>query len=75
MFVVYSVFVEPVINGGLEIDMVTEVAGTGRGDEELGFVGDGMEPVQLFVCTFVIFADQTEIGFKFLSIMKKRYVE
>jgi hypothetical protein len=40
VFVVYSVFVEPVVNGGLEIDMIAEVSGSCRGDEELGFVRD-----------------------------------
>jgi hypothetical protein len=55
--------------------MVTEVTRARRGDKEIGFVGDWMEAVQLFVCTFVIFADQTETGFEFLNIRRERYVE
>jgi hypothetical protein len=38
VFVVYSVFIEPVIDSGLEIDMVAEVTGAGRGDKEIGLV-------------------------------------
>ncbi len=75
VFVVYSVFIEPVIDSGLEIDMVAEVTGAGRGDKEIGLVRHWMEAVQLFVCAFVIFADQTEIGFEFLNIRRERYVE
>jgi hypothetical protein len=40
VFVVYSVLIEPVIESGLEIDMVTEVTRARRGDKEIGFVGD-----------------------------------
>lgn len=69
MLIIYSVFIEPVVNGRLEIDMVTEVTGSGGGHEELSLVGNRMEPVQLLVRSFVIFADQTEIGFKLLRIV------
>jgi hypothetical protein len=55
--------------------MVAEVTGAGRGDKEIGLVRHWMEAVQLFVCAFVIFADQTEIGFEFLNIRRERYVE
>lgn len=57
MFVIYSVFVEPVIDGGLEIDVITEVAWSGRSDKELSLVGYGMEAIEFFVGSLIIFAD------------------
>lgn len=57
MFVVYSVFVEPVIDGRLEIDVITEVAWSGGGDKELSLVGYGMEAIKFFVGSLIIFAD------------------
>ncbi len=40
VFVVDSVFLEPVVDGGLEVDVVTEVSWSGTGHEELCLVGD-----------------------------------
>ena len=40
VFVVDSVLVEPVIDVGLEVDVVSEVAGPGGADEEAVLVGD-----------------------------------
>jgi len=57
MFVIYSVFVEPVIDGGLEIDVITEVSWSGGGDKELSLVGYGMEAIKFFVGSLIIFAD------------------
>lgn len=65
VFVVYSVFVEPVIDGGLEVDVITEVAWSGTGDKELSLIGDGMEAIELFVSSLIIFADQTELVSEF----------
>jgi len=57
MFVIYSVFVEPVIDGGLEIDVITEVSWSGGGDKELSLVRYGMEAIKFFVGSLIIFAD------------------
>lgn len=57
MFVIYSVFVEPVIDGGLEIDVITEVSWSGGGDKELSLIGYGMEAIKFFVGSLIIFAD------------------
>ncbi|MDD2984742.1 MAG: hypothetical protein PHQ74_15290 [Crocinitomicaceae bacterium] len=57
MFVIYSVFVEPVIDGGLEIDVITEVSWSSGGDKELSFVRYGMEAIKFFVGSLIIFAD------------------
>lgn len=40
VLVVDSVLVEPVVDVGLEVDVVSEVSGSGRGDKEAVFVGD-----------------------------------
>lgn len=42
VFIVNSVLVEPVIDVGLEIDVVSEVARPGGADEEAVLVGDGV---------------------------------
>lgn len=45
VFVMYSVLVEPVIEGRLEIDVITEVSRPGRCDKEVGFIGYRVESV------------------------------
>jgi hypothetical protein len=40
-----SVLVEPVIEGGLEIDVITEVSRSGRCDKEVGFIRYRVESV------------------------------
>jgi hypothetical protein len=40
-----SVLVEPVIEGGFEIDVITEVSRSGGCDKEVGFIGYRVESV------------------------------
>jgi hypothetical protein len=40
VLVVDSVFLEPIVDVGFEVDVVTEVSGPGRGHEEAVFIGD-----------------------------------
>ena len=61
MFVVDSVLVEPVIDVGLEVDVVSEVAGPGGADEEAVLVGDGVVIVKFLGGSFVVLADQSEV--------------
>lgn len=60
MLVVNSVLVEPVVESGFEIDVVAEVAGAGRGDEEVRLVGNGVVAVELFAGPLVVVFDQAE---------------
>lgn len=52
-----SVLIKPVVDGRLEIDVITEVAWSGRSDKELSLVGYGMEAIEFFVGSLIIFAD------------------
>ena len=61
VFVVDSVLVEPVIDVGLEVDVVSEVAGPGGADEEAVLVGDGVVIVKFLGGSFVVLADQSEV--------------
>lgn len=45
MFVVDSVFVEPVIDVGFEVDVISEIAWSGGSDEKSVLVRDGMVDV------------------------------
>jgi hypothetical protein len=45
VFVMDSVFVEPVVDGGLEIDVITEVSRTSRCDKELSLIWYRVESV------------------------------
>lgn len=38
MLIVNSVLVEPVVDGGLEIDVISKVSGSRRSDKELCFI-------------------------------------
>ena len=38
----HSILIEPVVEVGLEVDMVSEVARPGTSNEEVLFVGDGV---------------------------------
>lgn len=58
-----SVLIEPVVDGWLEINMITEVSWTGTGDKELSLIWNRMEPIQLFIGPFIILADQSETVF------------
>ena len=49
MLIVNSVFIEPVIDGGFEINVIAEVAGTSRGGEELRLFGDGVSAIHFFI--------------------------
>jgi hypothetical protein len=61
VFVVQSVLIEPVVEGGFEVDVISEVAGAWGGHKEVSLVGDGVVFVQLLARTFVVLADQTEV--------------
>lgn len=47
MLIVDSVLVKPVIQIGLEVDVVAEVAWSCRGHEELRLVGNGVVVIEL----------------------------
>lgn len=68
--VVDSVLIEPVVDGGLEIDVIAEVSRTGAGDKELSFIWNRMESIQLFIGPLIIFADQSKAVFEFYIIMR-----
>lgn len=55
-----SVLVEPVVQSGLEVDVVAEVAGTGGSGEELRLVGDGVVDVELFGGALIVVGNETE---------------
>ena len=55
-----SVFIEPVIDAGLEVDVISKVSRPGASYEELCFVRDGMEFIKLFIGSFIIFANKSE---------------
>ena len=61
MFVVDSVLVEPVVDGGFEVDVIAEVAGSCRGDEEVLFFGDGVIDVEFLAGPLVVLADESKV--------------
>lgn len=64
-----SVLIEPVVKCGFEIDVVSEISRSRGGHKEVWFVGDGVIFVELFGCSFFVFADESEIeGVFYLSI-------
>jgi hypothetical protein len=60
MFVVDSIFVEPVVDGCSKINMVSEVAWPGGGGEELGFFGHQVSAIHLDVGSSVVLRDQAK---------------
>jgi hypothetical protein len=61
VLIVHSVLVEPVVKVGLEVDVISEVAGTGGGDKELGFVGHGVVVIQLLGGALIILTDEAKV--------------
>ncbi len=56
------ILIEPVVNLNLEIQVITEVSRSSRGNEELSLVFDKNVLVKLLVQSLVVFADNTEIS-------------
>jgi hypothetical protein len=61
VLVMDSVLIEPVVDVSLEVDVVSEVAGAGRGHEETVLVRDRVVYVQLLVGPLVVLGDQSEV--------------
>lgn len=61
MLVVDSVLVEPIVDGGFEVDMVSEVAWPGWGDKEVLFVGNRVVDVKLFASSFIVLCDESKV--------------
>jgi len=57
-----SVFIEPIVNVNFEVDMVAEISWACVCYKELGAIADEMTFMQLFICTLIILANQTEIA-------------
>ena len=60
MLVVDSVLVEPIIDVGLEIDVISKVSGPGGGDEETMLIGYGVVVVEILGGPLVVLRDQSE---------------
>jgi hypothetical protein len=54
MLVVDPVLVEPVVKGDFEVDMVTKVSRSGRGNKELCFIGNGVVTIEFLVGPFIV---------------------
>lgn len=67
MFVVDSVFIEPVINVNLEVKMVTEVSWSSRGSEKLWFLINLMGSRELFVNSGIVLAQDSKVEFGLIS--------
>lgn len=67
MFVVDSVFIEPVINVNLEVKMVTEVSWSSRGSEKLWFFINLMGSGELFINSGVVLAQDSKVEFGLIS--------
>ena len=61
VFVVNSVFVEPVVHSNFEVDVVSEVARTRTSNEKVLFVGHGVVVDELLGGPLVILRDQPEL--------------
>ncbi len=61
MFVVYSILIKPVVDGSLEVDVITKVSWSGGSDKELGFIWDAMIAVELHISASIIFADEPKV--------------
>ena len=61
MFVVYSILIKPVVDGSLEVDVITKVSWSRGSDEELGFIWDAMIAVELHIGASIIFANEPEV--------------
>jgi hypothetical protein len=57
MLVVDSILIEPVVEGGLEVDVISEVARPGRGDEELCLIRDGVIVIEFLGGSLIVLAD------------------
>ena len=60
VLVMGSVLVEPVIDVRLEINVVTKVAGPGRGGEELRLFGDQVSAIEFNIRPAVVLRDEPE---------------
>jgi len=61
MLVVNSVFIKPIIKGGLEIDVVSEISRSSWGHKKVRLVRNGVITVKLFACSFIVVFDQTKV--------------
>jgi hypothetical protein len=61
VLIVDSVFIEPVIEGGLEVDVISEVSGSGGCDKELCFIRDGVIVIEFLRGALIVFTDKAEV--------------
>lgn len=61
MLIVDSIFIEPVIESGFEVDVISEVSGSCGGDKELSFIRDGVIVIEFLGGSLIVFTDKAEV--------------
>lgn len=61
MFVVDSVLIEPVVDVGFEVDVISKVSRSCWCDKEAVFIWDGVVYVEFFICAFIVLGDESEV--------------
>jgi hypothetical protein len=61
VLVVDSVFVEPVVDVSFEVDVVSEVSGSGGSHEKAVLIRDGVVVVKFLAGPLVVLGDQSEV--------------
>jgi hypothetical protein len=61
VLIINSIFIKPVIESGLEVNVISEVSGSCGGDKELCFVGDGVIVIEFLGGSLIVFTDKAEV--------------
>lgn len=61
VLIVDSIFIEPVIESGFEVDVISEVSGSCGGDKELCFIRDGVIVIEFLGGSLIVFTDKAEV--------------
>ena len=61
VLIVDSIFIEPVIESGFEVDVISEVSGSCGGDKELCFIRDGVIVIEFLGGALIVFTDKAEV--------------
>lgn len=61
MLVVDSILIEPVVEGGLEVDVISEVPWPRGGDKELSFIRDGVIVIEFLGGSLIVLADKSKV--------------
>ena len=61
MLIMNSILIEPVVNVGFEIDVISKVSGPGGADEEAMLIGHGVVITKLLGLSFSVLGYQSKV--------------